>query len=52
MTLRGPAHPDTYRVQVGRYGDRYYHDPLPADGTWDATDDQWPSVSIVKNAWP
>lgn len=52
MTLRGPAHPDTFRVQVGRYGDRYYHDPLPADGTWPATDDQWPSVSIVKNAWP
>lgn len=52
MTLRGPAHPDTFRVKVGRYGDRFYIDPLPADATWDATDEQWPSVSIVKNAWP
>lgn len=52
MTLRGPAHPDTFRVQVGRYGDRWYCDPLPLCPIADATEDQWPSVSIVKNAWP
>ena len=49
-TLKGPADPDEFRVKVGRYGARHYHDPLPADGTWEATDAIWPSVSTVKKA--
>lgn len=48
--LRGPADADHYRVQVGRYGDRWYHDPLPADDTWPAWDGSVPSISIVKKA--
>ena len=48
--LRGPADADHYRVPVGRYRDRWYHDPLPADGVWAATDDNYPSISIVKKA--
>lgn len=48
--LRGPADADHFRVQVGRYGDRWYHDPLPADSTWGATTEVFPSVSIVKKA--
>jgi hypothetical protein len=55
--LRGPADPDHYRVKVGRYGDRWYTDPLPtcpiADGAtiWaDSSDWQGPSWSIVKGA--
>jgi hypothetical protein len=50
--LRGPEHADNYRVKVGRYGDRWYRDPLPADALApDALDDEsYPSVSIVKGA--
>ena len=48
--LRGPADADHYRVQVGRYGDRWYCDPLPACAIADATDDTWVSVSGVKKA--
>jgi hypothetical protein len=48
--LRGPADADAYRVKVGRYGDRWYHDPLHACPLGDATDAQWPSVSNVKKA--
>lgn len=52
--LRGPADADRFRVKVGRYGDRWYIDPLPAcelapDGPMA---EPVPSVSIVKNAWP
>jgi hypothetical protein len=50
MILRGPADADHYRVKVGRYGDRWYVDPLPADDVWSACDDQFPSVSTVKKA--
>lgn len=50
--LRGPADADAFRVKVGRYGDRFYHDPLPSCPVADATDEVWPSVSAVKNAWP
>lgn len=50
MTLRGPAAPDEFRVQVGRYGDRWYHDPLPADDTWPLCSDTWPSVTTIKKA--
>lgn len=48
--LRGPADAAHYRVQVGRYGDRWYHDPLPADDDWPATEATFPSISIVKKA--
>lgn len=48
--LRGPADADHYRVRVGRYGDRFYTDPLAADAIHEATDDAWPSVSTVKKA--
>jgi hypothetical protein len=48
--LRGPAHADNYRVKVGRYGDRWYCDPLPACDIAPATDQAWPSISIVKKA--
>lgn len=50
--LRGPANADNYRVKVGRFGDRFYTDPLPADSTIPATpdDESYPSVSIVKKA--
>jgi hypothetical protein len=52
MTLRPPHHPEQFRVKVGRYGDRWYIDTLPADGTWEPMTDPVPSVTTVKNAWP
>lgn len=48
--LRGPADADHFRTQVGRYGDRWYCDPLPACEIADITDMVWPSVSTVKKA--
>jgi hypothetical protein len=60
--LRGPSDADHYRVKVGRYGDRWYTDPLPtcpiADELFIHPDedpeaaDHWqgPSWSIVKGA--
>ncbi len=50
--MRGPAHADNYRIKVGRYKDRWYRDPLPADDRWNGTPDHesYPSVSIVKSA--
>lgn len=50
--MRGPTHADNYRIKVGRYGDRWYRDPLPADDRWSGTPDHesYPSVSIVKGA--
>lgn len=51
--LRGPADADHYRVKVGRYGDRWYTDPLPACEVAPAVtegSDTWPSVSAIKNA--
>lgn len=50
--LRGPEHADNYRVKVGRYNDRWYRDPLPADELAPAADDDaaYPSVSTVKGA--
>ncbi len=52
IELRPPTDADNYRVKAGRFGDRFYTDPLPADGVWDATgdDDIYPSVSTVKKA--
>jgi hypothetical protein len=48
--LRGPADADHYRVKVGRYGDRWYTDPLPPCPIDEASDWQGPSISIVKKA--
>lgn len=52
IQLRPPADADNYRVQAGRFGDRFYTDPLPADGVWAATtdDDIYPAISTVKKA--
>jgi len=50
MTLLGPADADQFRVKVGRFGDRWYHDPLPACDIAEATDASWPSISTVKKA--
>ena len=52
IQLRPPADADNYRVQAGRFGDRFYTDPLPADDTWPATtdDDIHPAISTVKKA--
>lgn len=52
MTLRPPSDPEHFRTQVGRYRERWYVDPLPADDTWNAWDGQVPSVTTVKGAWP
>lgn len=48
--LRAPDNADNYRIKVGRYGDRWYTDPLPADDIADESNEAWPSVSIVKKA--
>ncbi len=48
--LTGPADADNFRVQVGRYGDRWYTDPLEGDATWVASDATFPSVSTIKKA--
>lgn len=51
MTFRGPTDPEQFRIKVGRYKERHYFDPLPADDTWEAEDpneDPYPSVSTIK----
>lgn len=48
--LRGPADADSFRVKVGRYGDRWYCDPMVSCRVALATAATWPSVSIVKGA--
>lgn len=48
--LLGPADADHYRVKVGRFGDRFYTDPLPACDLAGADDDTYPSISTVKKA--
>ena len=52
IQLRPPADADNYRVKAGRFGDRFYIDPLPADDTWEAApvDDVYPAISTVKKA--
>jgi hypothetical protein len=54
LSFVGPPTPDLYRRQVGRFGDRHYVDPLPADDVWPALNDDLvgPSVSTIKKAWP
>lgn len=51
MTLiHGPEHADRFRAN-DRWGRRWYVDPLPADDTWQATDEQQPAISTLKKAW-
>lgn len=52
VQLRPPTDADNYRVKTGRFGDRFYTDPLPADTDWPETsdDDVYPAVSTVKKA--
>ncbi len=54
--LRGPAHPENFRQQIGRYGDRHYVDNLPGDGFTlnrpEIVNVAYPSVSVIKKAWP
>jgi hypothetical protein len=54
MVLMGPANPDQFRQQVGRYGDRFYVDNLPPCElhTPEKPPRPLPSVSVVKNQWP
>lgn len=52
MTLRPPHDPTNFRTRVGRFRERWYVDPLPADENWPAWDAAVPAVSTVKNAWP
>lgn len=49
-TMRAPTDAEVYRIKVGRYHDRWYCDPWPADDIAGATDAAWPSVSTVKKA--
>lgn len=46
--LLGPADAGNFRVNVGRYGDRWYTDPLPACELAPASDWRGPSVSTTK----
>lgn len=48
--LHGPAHPEDFRVEHGRFSDRWYADPLPGCDIAPPTEDIWPSVSLVKKA--
>lgn len=50
--LRGPADADAFRVKVGRYGERWYTDSLPACDIAPASEANFPSVSAVKKAKP
>jgi hypothetical protein len=49
-SLLGPADADHFRIKVGRYGDRWYCDPLPGDGRWPAWEGSVPSISTIKKA--
>lgn len=49
-SLLGPADADHFRIAVGRYGDRWYCDPLPADEVWPAWDGVVPSISTIKKS--
>lgn len=48
--LLGPANPDHFRRQVGRFKERHYVDPLPGDEVAPATEAAWPSFTTVKGA--
>lgn len=51
--VHGPSHPEMFRVQVGRFGDRFYVDNLPPDDVCDPdTSVPMPSVSVIKGAFP
>ena len=51
--MRGPTHPDAYRIKVGRFKERWYRDPLPADDIAPALvneDESYPAFSTIKGA--
>jgi hypothetical protein len=50
--MRGPEHADAYRIKVGRFKERFYRDPLPADDVWpeDDAEASYPAVSTIKGA--
>jgi hypothetical protein len=50
--IRGPENADNYRIKVGRFKERFYRDPLPADDAWPEDDDKasYPAVSTIKGA--
>lgn len=52
--LRGPAHPEQFRQQVGRYGDRFYVDNLEGDPIHvpESPRRTLPSISVIKQAFP
>lgn len=50
--LRGPANADAFRVKVGRYGERWYTDSLPACPIAPTSEATFPSVSTIKKAKP
>jgi hypothetical protein len=49
--IKGPTDADHYRVKVGRYGERWYVDPLAASGEFSHDPETaYPSISTVKKA--
>ena len=46
--IHGPANADNFRVKEGRFGTRWYTDPLPACDIADASEWRGPSVSATK----
>jgi hypothetical protein len=46
--LKGPADADSYRVKQGRYGTRFYTDPLPGCDIAPASEWVGPSISATK----
>jgi len=46
--IHGPANADNFRVKQGRFGDRWYTDPLPACDIADTSEWRGPSVSATK----
>jgi len=50
VQLRGPGHPEEFRVNVGRA--RWYHDPLPVVAEFDVDTDPVPAVTTIKSAGP
>jgi hypothetical protein len=48
MALHGPAEAGNFRIKVGRYGTRWYTDPLPGCEIAPASEWSGPSVSTTK----
>ena len=48
--ILGPADPDHFRVKVGRFHERWYHDPLDGCTVAPKWDGHVPSISTIKKA--